>query len=208
MQKAYVYTQVILFVIAALLIIWLNSIIKIQLTLERGYKEPKRYILPWALLGFVVVMIYQMVASLITVVGWKDHNKVQILKELASNAKRLPVFILLISIVGPILEEYIFRKVIFGEIYNKIKKINCCVLNRFNSKFNFICDSTNDIKFSSYILVWVCYSLLPMFLTRRIAVPIIIHMLQNGFVVTVQFFFGDTVKHLQEQSNFIIHFLF
>lgn len=33
---------------------------------ERGYKEPKRYILPWALLGFVVVMIYQMVASLIT----------------------------------------------------------------------------------------------------------------------------------------------
>ena len=36
-------------------------------------------------------------------------------------------------------------------------------------------------------------------LTRRIAVPIIIHMLQNGFVVAVQFFFGDTVKHLQNK---------
>ena len=55
-------------------------------------------------------------------------------------------------------------------------------------------------------MVWVCYSLAYV-LTRRIAVPIIIHMLQNGFVVTVQFFFGDTVKHLQEQSNFIIHFI-
>ena len=36
-------------------------------------------------------------------------------------AKQMPVFIILISIVGPILEEFVFRKVFFGEIYNAIK---------------------------------------------------------------------------------------
>ena len=120
LAKAGVYTQVILFVIAALLIIWLNSIIKIQQHWS-GYKEPKRYILPWALLGFVVVMIYQMVASLITMWLVGQPQQSPNTERIMAIAKQLPVFILLISIVGPILEEYIFRKVIFGEIYNKIK---------------------------------------------------------------------------------------
>ena len=36
-------------------------------------------------------------------------------------AKQLPIFIILISVVGPILEEYVFRKVFFGELYDRIK---------------------------------------------------------------------------------------
>ena len=87
-------------------------------------------------------MIYQMVASLITMWLVGQPQQSPNTERIMAIAKQLPVFILLISIVGPILEEYIFRKVIFGEIYNKKRKSNCCVLNRFNSKFNFICDST------------------------------------------------------------------
>lgn len=207
--KAGVYTQVILFVIAALLIIWLNSIIKNPTALERGYKEPKRYILPWALLGFVVVMIYQMVASLITMWLVGQPQQSPNTERIMAIAKQLPVFILLISIVGPILEEYIFRKVIFGEIYNKIKgnRIVAFLIASIVSSILFAI-AHNDIKFFFiYFGMGMLFSLAYV-LTRRIAVPIIIHMLQNGFVVAVQFFFGDTVKHLQEQSNFIIHFLF
>ena len=79
-------------------------------------------------------------------------------------AKQLPVFILLISIVGPILEEYIFRKVIFGEIYNKIKgnRIVAFLIASIVSSILFAIAQT-ILNFSSYILVWVCYSLLPMF---------------------------------------------
>lgn len=44
--------------------------------------------------------------------------------------------------------------------------------------------------------------------TKRIAVPIIIHMMQNGFVVMMQFFFSDAVKDIQHQTNFILHFYF
>ena len=80
-------------------------------------------------------------------------------------AKQLPVFILLISIVGPILEEYIFRKVIFGEIYNKIKgnRIVAFLIASIVSSILFAIAYITILNFSSYILVWVCYSLLPMF---------------------------------------------
>ena len=66
-------------------------------------------------------MIYQMVASLITMWLVGQPQQSPNTERIMAIAKQLPVFILLISIVGPILEEYIFRKVIFGEIYNKIK---------------------------------------------------------------------------------------
>ena len=36
-------------------------------------------------------------------------------------SKTTPIFIILISVVGPILEEYVFRKVFFGELYDRIK---------------------------------------------------------------------------------------
>ena len=65
-------------------------------------------------------MIYQMVASLITMWLVGQPQQSPNTERIMAIAKQLPVFILLISIVGPIL-EYIFRKVIFGEIYNKIK---------------------------------------------------------------------------------------
>ena len=43
--------------------------------------------------------------------------------------------------------------------------------------------------------------------TKRIAVPIGIHMLQNGTVVLMQVFGGDALKKAQEQANFILHFI-
>ena len=45
-------------------------------------------------------------------------------------------------------------------------------------------------------------------LTKRIAVSIMIHMMQNGFVVIMQVCFGDVLKHLQTQANAIFHLFF
>ncbi|MEJ7528221.1 CPBP family intramembrane glutamic endopeptidase, partial [Staphylococcus lugdunensis] len=44
--------------------------------------------------------------------------------------------------------------------------------------------------------------------TNRIAVPIIIHMLQNGTVVVMQVFGGESLKKVQEQASFIIQLIF
>ena len=145
-------------------------------------------------------MIYQMVASLITMWLVGQPQQSPNTERIMAIAKQLPVFILLISIVGPILEEYIFRKVIFGEIYNKIKgnRIVAFLIASIVSSILFAI-AYNDIKFSSYIF-GMLFSLAYV-LTRRIAVPIIIHMLQNGFVVAVQF---SLVTQLNIYKNKII----
>ena len=52
LARAGVYTQVILFILAAILIIFLHFKIKNPTNLEQEHKESKRYIIPWAVLGF------------------------------------------------------------------------------------------------------------------------------------------------------------
>ena len=93
-------------------------------------------------------MIYQMVASLITMWLVGQPQQSPNTERIMAIAKQLPVFILLISIVGPILEEYIFRKVIFGEIYNKIKgnRIVAFLIAPIVSSILFAI-AHNDIKF-------------------------------------------------------------
>ena len=57
--------QVSIFIIVALLIIFMQATIKNPTQLEQGHKEPKRYIIAWVLLGFCIVMIYQFIISII-----------------------------------------------------------------------------------------------------------------------------------------------
>ncbi|MFW2630800.1 CPBP family intramembrane glutamic endopeptidase MroQ, partial [Staphylococcus aureus] len=65
LTKAVIYIQLVLFLIAATTIILINLKIKNPTKLELEVKEPKKYIIPWALLGFALVMIYQMVVSIV-----------------------------------------------------------------------------------------------------------------------------------------------
>ena len=63
----------------------------------------------------------------------------------------------------------------------------------------------NDITFIIvYFGMGMIFSLAYV-LTKRIAVSIMIHMMQNGFVVIMQVCFGDVLKHLQTQANAIFH---
>ena len=68
-------------------------------------------------------MIYQMVVSLITMWLVGQPQQSPNTERIMAIAKQLPVFILLISIVGPILEEYIFRKLYLVKSIIKLKEI-------------------------------------------------------------------------------------
>ena len=134
--------QVSIFIIAALLIIFMQATIKNPTQLEQGHKEPKRYIFAWVLLGFCIVMIYQIIISIILFAINGSPQRSPNTERLMAIAKQMPIFIVLISIVGPILEEYVFRKVIFGELYNFIKGSRVVLYHCFYSKFSNIRFST------------------------------------------------------------------
>ncbi|RIM75054.1 CPBP family intramembrane metalloprotease, partial [Staphylococcus xylosus] len=45
--------------------------------------------------------------------------------------------------------------------------------------------------------------------TKRIWVPILVHIMQNGFVVIIQVLVGpEKIKEIQESASFIFNFLF
>ena len=124
-------------------------------------------------------------------------------------ARQAPIFIILISIVGPILEEYVFRKVIFGEILDRLKGniVMRFLIASVVSSLLFAL-AHNDITFIIvYFGMGMIFSLAYV-LTKRIAVSIMIHMMQNGFVVIMQVCFGDVLKHLQTQAIAIFHLFF
>ncbi|MBR9340176.1 CPBP family intramembrane metalloprotease [Staphylococcus aureus] len=207
LTKAVIYIQLVLFLIAATTIILINLKIKNPTKLELEVKEHKKYIIPWALLGFALVMIYQMVVSIVyTQIFGTQQTSPNTEQRLIVIARKIPLFIFFVSIIGPLLEEYVFRKVIFGELFNAIKgnRIVAFAIATTVSSLIFAL-AHNDYKFIPiYFGMGVIFSLAYVW-TKRLAVPIIIHMLQNGFVVIFQLLNPEALKKATEQANFIYH---
>ena len=203
LTKAVIYIQLVLFLIAATTIILINLKIKNPTKLELEVKEPKKYIIPWALLGFALVMIYQMVVSIVYTQIFGTQQTSPNTERLIVIARKIPLFIFFVSIVGPLLEEYVFRKVIFGELIKGNRIVAFAIATTVSSLIFAL--AHNDYKFIPiYFGMGVIFSLAYVW-TKRLAVPIIIHMLQNGFVVIFQLLNPEALKKATEQANFIYH---
>ena len=101
--------------------------------------------------------------------------------ELMNIARAAPIFIVLISVLAPILEEVIFRKVIFGSIY---KKTNFIIAGLASALIFGLMHSDNP-----HILTYTAMGLVFAFLyvqTKRIIVPILAHMSINTYAVIGQ----------------------
>ncbi|WAA12577.1 CPBP family intramembrane glutamic endopeptidase [Fervidibacillus halotolerans] len=95
--------------------------------------------------------------------------------------KMAPVVMITSSLIGPILEEIVFRKIIFGSLYKR---------------FNFFTSAlVSSILFAlahleiEHIILYSAMGFVFSFLyvkTQRIIVPIATHMLMNTFVIIVQ----------------------
>ena len=110
-----VYWQVMAFLVAfIIMLIFLRTEMKEFFALEN-----KRIwnIILWSFLGFFLAMIAQMVAVLIQtfVLGIRPGSENTL--EIMAMARQVPILIIVITIVGQILEELVFRKAIFGTLY-------------------------------------------------------------------------------------------
>ncbi|MGN5882453.1 intramembrane glutamic endopeptidase MroQ [Staphylococcus simulans] len=202
------YTQVILMIAAALIILWMNYKVKNKTQLELQKKVQKRFVVPWALLGLVAVLIYQVIASLINQFVFKIDQPSPNTTGVMNITQEAPIFIVLVAIAGPLLEEFVFRKVIFGEIFNILKgnKIIRFIIAGTVSSALFA-SAHNDPDF--IIIYFGMGFILAGFyvFTKRIAVPVLIHIFMNSFVVAIQIFFADDIKKMQESVSFIYHLI-
>lgn len=151
----------------------------------RGPKASLGLSVSWAVGGVFLAFIAQAAAiSIENALGIKagSENTGDILKII----EMAPMFIIVSSIIGPILEEIVFRKIIFGSIY---KKTNFILAGLISSLIFGVAHGEME-----HILIYTMMGFTFAFLyvkTNRILVPIIAHVTMNTLVVIAQFVVQD-----------------
>ena len=119
---------------------------------------------------------------------------------------KMPIFIILISIVGLFLEEFVFRKVFFGELYNAIKanRVVSFLIASIVSSLVFAL-AHNDMRIYSYVF-WYGHDLFTcLCFTKK--------LLFNWYSYVTKWYsrfnasFGGEALKAQEHANFILHFI-
>ncbi|MBI5974789.1 intramembrane glutamic endopeptidase MroQ [Staphylococcus canis] len=205
--KESIYIQVAAFVVAAIIIIFLHQRVKNPMAYELRAKERKRYILPWILAGLGIVFIGQIIANLISIWLFDVNAASENTLLLTRIARQMPIFIVLIAVVGPILEEFVFRKVIFGEIYHAVraKPIVKYLIAGVVSSSIFAIAHVDFSHFLTYFIMGMIFAFFYIY-TNRLSIAIGIHMAQNALVTFVQLMIPEEMlQEMIEKSQFIFH---
>ncbi|MBM7694479.1 membrane protease YdiL (CAAX protease family) [Peribacillus deserti] len=144
----------------------------------------------WAIGGVFLSLFAQALAGnierLIGIEAGSDNTQ-----QIIQLIEAVPLVIVVSSIVGPILEEIVFRKIIFGGLYKK---------------FNFIISALiSSVIFGlvhgepAHLLLYSAMGFSFAFLyvrTKRIIVPIVAHVSMNTLVVIVQTVYKDDIEKM------------
>jgi len=193
-----IYTNIILFILCLGLVLYM---MRVELTREkRAHPLSIGTLFGWSLFGLILAWSGQIVAALIETylfgIDPGSENTEAILELTRIN----PLLFIIPAIVGPILEELVFRKIIFGTFY---KRMNFFLAAIFSS----IIFAILHLDFS-HILIYTAIGFVFAFLyvkTKRIIVPIIVHMAMNTITVLVQLSIDpEELEKIQEQLALIL----
>ncbi|MEL3962630.1 type II CAAX endopeptidase family protein [Lysinibacillus endophyticus] len=148
----------------------------------------------WGIMGFFLVYLGQTIGAYIELAlgiefGSENTETIMLVTEIA------PIMIITTVLFGPILEELVFRRVVFGSI---IQTQNFWVAGIVSSIiFAAIhIDFTHTILYtiSGFVFAFLYYK------TKRILTSIISHMMLNGFVTFIQLN-ADKIQQISDQLN-------
>lgn len=155
----------------------------------------------WSIFGIFLALFAQSFAGLLEQklgIKLESDNTQNILAVI----KQVPLMIIVSSIIGPILEEIIFRKIIFGSLY---KKFNFFI-SAFISSVIFGLAHMELVHLLLYSAMGFTFAFLYV-KTKRILVPIVTHVCMNTLVSIVQFFPKEVENFLKNIQAFIGGFL-
>lgn len=179
--EAYIYGTLFSFSLGAIAMLLLNRKSTIRNSLTSAPSLPKKRVLYWGIAGIPLVILVQYLANLIEIfmldLPLNSANTQSILVIVES----YPIYMIIVSIMGPIMEEFVFRKVIFGFLYDLTGGIGAAVISSLIFAF---------MHFDGHILLYSAMSFVFCFLytkTKNIAAPIITHVTMNTLVMLVNF---------------------
>lgn len=175
--------SMVLFTIGAVGMIWIEKRKHMHYDFESPFGKNKSTILLWGLAGMFIALVVQNIASIIEVNFLGSSMESENTQMLVEVVRSYPAFLLLIGITGPIMEEFVFRKALFGMLVGKTGGVGAAVISSLI--FAFIHFDGLLLVYSSMGLVfaWLYYK------TKNIWTPIIAHCLMNIFAVLANLYF-------------------
>ncbi|UTR05696.1 CPBP family intramembrane metalloprotease [Alkalihalobacillus sp. LMS6] len=168
----------------------------------RGTKITPLETVSWSIIGVFLVFGTQIVAGLIQTLIFGIDQGSENTEDLVAIAQEFLPFIIVIAVIGPIIEELVFRKAIFGWLY---VRTNFWIAGLISSVIFAV------IHFDfQHILIYGAMGFAFAFLyvkTKRIIVPIIAHIALNSFVVIVQVLLIDDINEMMDVASFIYNML-
>ena len=150
----------------------------------------------WSITGIFLVFVAQYAAALIEIFVFGIEPGSENTESLVELSRAVPFMIIVIAILGPIIEEIVFRKVLFGSLHKKMNFFFASTL----SSLVFAAAHWDFEHLLVYLAMGYAFAFLYV-ISKRIIVPIIAHISLNSFVVLVQVVFYDDIQRLMEQYN-------
>ncbi|WP_144511473.1 CPBP family intramembrane glutamic endopeptidase [Bacillus sp. FJAT-22090] len=161
----------------------------------KGNPSPLLPTIGWGILGFFLVLLGQGIAANIELKLGVEQGS-QNTADFIEIAHAVPWAIFSIVLFAPILEELIFRRIIFGSLLPKTNffvaaSVSAIAFGIIHFEFTHIL----LYAVSGFIFAFIYYK------TKRIIASMISHMLLNGFVVLIQFYGGAIQQFLEKYSQ-------
>lgn len=148
-------------------------------------------VIGFGILGFFLVFFGQIIAANLEQAFGIEAGS-ENTEQFIEIAHSVPFAIFSIVIFAPILEELIFRRIIFGSLLPKTNFFVAALVSAIAfAVIHFEFTHILLYAVSGFIFAFIYYK------TKRITASIISHMLLNGFVVLVQFY-GETIQKFLE----------
>lgn len=152
----------------------------------------------WAIAGVFLALIAQSIAgSIEQMLGVKSESENT--QNLISLIYEVPMVIFVTSVIGPILEEILFRKIIFGSL---------------NKRFNFFISALiSSVIFGlahgelEHLLLYSAMGFTFAFLyakTGRILVSMVAHIAMNTLVIILQVLYRDDIEKMLDTAQAFI----
>ncbi|CQR47436.1 CAAX amino terminal protease self-immunity [Paraliobacillus sp. PM-2] len=147
---------------------------------DRNAASPGMVIV-WSIIGVLMAMLGQGIMNVIQTLLLGIEPGSENTQNIMAVARAIPIFIIVVAIIGPILEEIVFRKIIFGEIY---KRTNFFI-GAFASGLIFAVVHNDFQNTLIYLTIGFVFAFVYV-QSKRIIVPIIAHATMNTAVVIAQ----------------------
>ena len=150
----------------------------------------------WAIGGIFLALFAQSVAANIEYLIGIDMGS-ENTEQIVGLIKTAPIVIIVTSILGPILEEIVFRKIIFGSLYQRFNFFVAAIISSLI--FSFAHGEPEHTLLYSAMGLTFAYLYVK---TKRILVPIFAHVAMNTLVVIMQLN-QDWLQKYQNIQSFI-----